>query len=409
MRVNINQEVLLQGVSQALGAVDRKGSLPILAHCLIQTSGRGLEIAATDLEIFFQGHYQGQVSESGGTAVQANILHNLLKSLPKGDLGLAVNQDTFRMTIEASGLKYELLGVDLQQFPSMPELAEVGGAEKLEVKSRIFTEMICKTIFSVSEEPYQSHLHGIFWEMVELAGEPWLRMVSSDGHRLTIMERPVPGIEKLNLGSGVIIPAKGARQICRFLEGGGSEAVAEVALSNKSLALKDNDTALYIRLGEKKFPDYRRIIPDQFIYRFTVNRQDLIMVLRRLALLSPEKFKGVVLDLTEDSMEITSDNPEVGEGKELLSITAEVFEPEPKEAEEFAQGDADGKSDHENEDPGVPSFPLRISFNVRYLLEPLHTLKGERVTLEIGDPKRPCRIMDPNDPHYFGLVMPMDI
>ena len=86
MQVHIDQEVLLQGVSQALGAVDRKGSLPILAHCLIQTNGRGLEIAATDLEIFFQGHYQGQVSEGGGTAVQANILHNLLKSLPKGDL-----------------------------------------------------------------------------------------------------------------------------------------------------------------------------------------------------------------------------------------------------------------------------------------------------------------------------------
>ena len=86
MQVHIDQEILLQGVSQALGAVDRKGSLPILAHCLIQTNGRGLEIAATDLEIFFQGHYQGQVSEDGGTAVQAHILHNLLKSLPKGAL-----------------------------------------------------------------------------------------------------------------------------------------------------------------------------------------------------------------------------------------------------------------------------------------------------------------------------------
>ena len=133
------------------------------------------------------------------------------------------------------------------------------------------------------------------------------------------------------------------------------------------------------------------------------------MVLRRLALLSPEKFKGVVLDLTEDSMEITSDNPEVGEGKELLSITAEIFEPEPKEAEEFAQGDEEGKTDHENEDADGPALPLRIGFNVRYLLEPLLAMKGEIVTLEIGDPKRPCRIMDPNDPHFFGLVMPMDI
>jgi DNA polymerase III subunit beta len=260
--------------------------------------------------------------------------------------------------------------------------------------------MIGKTIFSVSEEPYQSHLHGIFWEMVEVAGESWLRMLSSDGHRLTVVERSVAGIEKLNLGSGIIVPVKGARQIGRFLEGGNSETVAEVALSEKSLVMQGNDKALFIRLGEKKFPDYRRIIPTTYTYRFTLNRQDLVMVLRRLALLSPEKFKGLVLDLTEDVMEITSDNPEVGEGKELLSIAAEIFEPKTGEAEETAQEDREVDN---------PSLPLKVGFNVRYLLEPLMAMKGEQVTLEIGDPRRPCRIMDPNDPHFFGLVMPMDI
>jgi DNA polymerase III subunit beta len=341
--------------------------------------------------------------------VQAHILHNLLKSLPKGDLALAVNEDTYRMTIEASGLKYELLGVDVEQFPSMPELAKVKEAECLEIKSRILTEMIGKTIFSVSDEPYQSHLHGIFWEMVELAGEPWLRMVSSDGHRLTMVERSVPGIEKLNIGPGVFIPAKAARQISRFLEAGAFETAAEVALSEKFLALTENDKAMFIRLGEKKFPDYRRIILDHYTYRFTVNRQDLVMVLRRLALLSPEKFKGVVLDLTEDTMEITSDNPEVGEGKELLSITAEIFEPGPKEAEEFIQDTEEGKTDHENKAGDGRSLPLRIGFNIRYLMEPLVAIEGEQVSLEIGDPKRPCRIMDLNDTHFFGLLMPMDI
>ena len=137
------------------------------------------------------------------------------------------------MTIEASGLKYELLGVDVEQFPSMPELAKVEEAEKLEVKSRILTEMIGKTIFSVSEEPYQSHLHGIFWEMVEVAGEPWLRMVSSDGHRLTMVERSGAWHREAEPGSRSHHSGQGGRQISRFLEGGGSEAVAKVALSEK--------------------------------------------------------------------------------------------------------------------------------------------------------------------------------
>ena len=86
---------------------------------------------------------------------------------------------------------------------------------ELEVKPLI--EMIDKTIFSVGDD-LQYHLQGIFWEQVEHEGEARLRLVSTDGHRLSLAERPLPGVEHLELGAGILVPAKAMREIRRFLE-----------------------------------------------------------------------------------------------------------------------------------------------------------------------------------------------
>jgi DNA polymerase III sliding clamp (beta) subunit (PCNA family) len=38
MQVNIEREILLKGIGYALGVVDKRGSLPILSHCLLRAT-----------------------------------------------------------------------------------------------------------------------------------------------------------------------------------------------------------------------------------------------------------------------------------------------------------------------------------------------------------------------------------
>jgi DNA polymerase-3 subunit beta len=376
MQINIERETLLKGIGHALGVVDKRGSLPILSHCLLQTNGNGVFISATDLEISFRGFYPAEVAEPGALTVQAGFFNNLIKDLPKGPLAL-VGTDKAAMEIRTGDSHYQLYGLAAAEFPALPETAE---ENLVEVESRVLKEMIHKTIFSVSGEDLQYNLSGIFWEKVETEEGIFLRLVSTDGHRLTLVDRVLPDTEQLELGEGILVPFKAMREIGRFLDG---QEKVTLGLSKKTLALQAADKHLFIRLLDRKFPEYRRIIPEGFAYRFSVNRKELTDTLKRIAQLSSDRFKGVIFNLAEDSAEVTFANPDVGEGRELLTVNLEA-------------GDAD-------------QLPLEVGFNARYLLEPLQAMTSDTVFLEINDRDHPCRLMDPGDANFFSLVMPMSL
>ncbi len=93
MHVNMEQGELLRGLEHTLGVVDRKGHMPILAHCLMEANGRGLVISATDLEISFRGSFPAEVRKPGTFAVRAHTLHSLVKGLPKTDLEITGDEN----------------------------------------------------------------------------------------------------------------------------------------------------------------------------------------------------------------------------------------------------------------------------------------------------------------------------
>jgi DNA polymerase III subunit beta len=375
MEVSIDRDTLLTGIGHILGVVDKRGSLPILSHCLLKTNGDGISISATDLEIAFQGHCPAEASKPGALTVQADYFHKLIKDLPRGTLILA-GTDKNKLKVQAGDSRYELYGLPADHFPAMPE-AE--GENLGEIDGRLLKEMIRKTIFAAAGNDL-SHLKSIFWEAMETEGSYWLRLVASDGHRLSLIDRPLPEGDQMDLGNGILVPLKGMREICRFVDG---QEKVTLGLDGKSLTLQAEGKHLSVRLLDSTFPEYRRIFPEGFAYRFSANRQEFGAALNRLTRLSSERFKGVIFKLSPDSMEITLDNPEVGEGQEHLPVKLE-------------EGDAS-------------ALPLEVGFNASYLLEPLLAMAGDTVLLEINDRNRPCRLADQGDLHYFSIVMPMSL
>jgi DNA polymerase-3 subunit beta len=377
MRLTIDRETLLKGVGRTLGVVDRRGTMPILANFLLQTDENRVLISATDLEVSFRGFYPAQVSEHGALTVQAHYFFNLVKELPGETLDLTGTEKS-SLKIQVGDSYYQLNGLPADQFPPVPEVTD---QHLVEVESGMVKEMIEKTIFSVSVDDLQYHLSSIFWERVEAEGGYHLRLISTDGHRLTLIERSLPESHQFVIEKGILIPRKGMAEVIRFLA---EEEKVSLGLGKQSLALKADDKYLFIRLLlDKKFPDYRRIIPESFGYRFAVNRREFFDTIRRISLLSTERFKGVVLKLMPEAMEVSFNNPEVGEGRERLSLFLEA-------------GD-------------VSQLPMEIGFNARYFLEPLGAMASEMVVLEVNEKDRPCRLVDQGDPHYFSIIMPMSL
>lgn len=376
MHIQMAREVLVRAVGRTLGVVDRRSNMAILSHFLLEAKNGQVVIAATDLEVSFRGVYPAEVLEPGALTLPAHYVHNLIKELP-GELLDLTGTENSNVHIRVGQSHYQLLGLPADKFPPVPEIADI---KLVAVDSALLKEMIEKTIFSVSADDLQYHLSGIFWERVEAQNGYHLRLVSSDGHRLTLIQRALPESEEFAIEEGILIPRKGVAEISRLL---GEEERVGLGLSKKSLALKADQKFLFIRLLEKKFPDYRRIIPESFAYRFALSRTGLLENIRRISLLSTERFRGVILTLGTETLEASFHNPEVGEGREVMPLKLERGDP--------------------------TALPIQIGFNARYLLEPLAAMTGETVFLELNDKDRPCRLISQEDPDYFGIIMPMSL
>ena len=367
MKLRIERKTLLKGVGRTLGVVDRRGSMPVLSHFLLEAAEGQATITATDLEVSFRGVYPAQVEEAGGLCLPAHYLHNLVKKVSGDFLDLTTGEES-KLQIQVGKYHYQVLGLPAYQFPSIPE---VGDQAVSEVESKLLREMIGKIIFSVCTDDLQRHLCGVLWEKVD---DSQLRLVSTNGHRLTLIQRELP----VAIEDRVLVPRKGMTEISRLLTGVNKVGLG---LTKENLVLKTDQESLFVRLSDEKFPDYRRVIPESFAFRFRVNRLVLHDTIERISLLSKERVRGVVLNLGHDQLEVNFQNPEVGEGRELLPLTLEA-------------GD-DSR------------LPVQVGFNARYLLEPLAVMKSEEVLLELNDQNRPVRLTDGNDPNYFGVIMPM--
>jgi DNA polymerase-3 subunit beta len=350
--------------------------MPILSHFLLEAKDDRVAVAATDLEVSFRGFFPAEVIEPGALTLPAHYVHNLIKELPGDTLDL-IGTESSNAKIEAGEARYQLHGLPADQFPPVPEISDL---TMVEVASPLLREMIDKTIFSVSVDDLQYHLSGIFWERREEPEGYQLRLVSTDGHRLTLIQRPLPESEQFAIEEGILIPRKGVAEISRLLA---EEEKVGLGLSKKSLALQADNKFLFIRLLEKKFPDYRRIVPESFVFRFALSRQTLFETIRRISLLSTDRFRGVVLTLGQDNLEVTFHNPEVGEGREVMPLTLEA-------------GDAS-------------ELPIQIGFNARYFLEPLSAMSGDTAFVELNDKDRPCKLSQQDDPNYFAIIMPMSL
>jgi len=384
MKLHIERDILLQGAGRTQGVIDRRGNMPILSHCLLEADKDQLKISATDYEVSFRGYYPAQVLESGGLTVPAINFFNIVKELPSGQISLE-STDNSNLIIKMGDTRYQFLGLPVDNFPPLPNLED---HPMLELKSAAIREMLEKTSFSIATDDLQHHLAGVFLE--KLPDNSKLRLVSSDGHRLSLIDREIEVAHQVEIEQGILIPRKGVVEMLRLL---GEEEHCALGMEKKSLVLKQGNNYLYVRLLEKKFPDYRRIIPGSPHIQLLLNRRSLLEILKRISLLSSEKFKGVVLRVSEGWLDIRYQNPEVGGGDERLPVTVNFL----TEADEAESG---GEK---------LELPFEVSYNARYLMEPLNVMQSEEVYLELTEKKKPVCLREASDPDYLSIVMPMDL
>lgn len=373
MEFSIEKSVFVQGLYYAQGIADRKSSMPILANVLLRTDGTDrLLVAATDLNITVTSELPCEVAVEGGLTLGAKYLHDIVKSLPGDRLSLKRSENNYA-EILAGKVNYKVIGLPDRDFPRLPNHRE-GHFHKVDAAP--LRDMISKTLFSISMDETRYHLNGVLLECDGAGDAAIARMVSTDGHRLSKCERLIPGAPKLQ--PGVMIPRRGLLEIRRTLED--ATGMIEIGFHLGHMFLKNNRTALSVKLNDAQFPPYEQVIPTDYERLAIISRSTLLEGLKRVALVASDKTWGVKLNLQKGCLRIESDNPDLGQGREEIDV------------------EYDGSS-------------ITVGFNAKYLIELLNEIDTTDVRLELNGELDPGVIRPTEEEgsrnRYLGVVMPM--
>jgi DNA polymerase-3 subunit beta len=198
-------------------------------------------------------------------------------------------------------------------------------------------------------------------------------MVSTDGHRLAFEEQP---LGSLGLKKGVILPRKGLNELKKLLDNG-EEGVVSITFRENMALVSRQRVELFMRLIDGDFPDYTKVIPTSNPNIAKIDHHELLQALRRVSILSSERYKGVKMEFSENSISISANNPDLGEAVEEV------------EAE-------------------YKGAPISIGFNARYILDVLGVLTNDcEVSIELKDELSPSIIRQPESSGYLYVLMPM--
>jgi len=230
--------------------------------------------------------------------------------------------------------------------------------------------MINKTIFAVSPDEARYNLSGVY---IESSAPDSARMVATDGHRMAMIDREVPGFA---MQGGAIIPRKGLAELRKLLDQAG-DAEVELAIDGQLAYLKRGGTEVSMRLVEGEFPDYRGVIPEHSRYHISVGRDTLLNAIKRAAIFSNERYHGVKLAFASGSLTVSSTSPEMGEASETIDVDFN--------GDEFS-----------------------IGFNASYIQHVLGVIPAEsEAVLGLSDEVSPGVVTTPSDSQYQYVVMPM--
>ena len=368
MNFTIEKEVFLKGLARVQGIVEKRNTIPVLSNVLLEGRDGELHLTATDLEVGMQSSYPANIRKSGKVTVSAKKLYEIIKELPDNEISFNA-KDNCWIEVECGKAQFNIVGLSADEFPTFPK-PEKGNF--IGLASSLCKEMIEKTFFAVSQDESKYNLNGIFCQVQEATN--LLRLVATDGHRLSMIDKQIEAVESSELSKGVILPRKGILELKKLAEEG-DEDLQLGFMDNNAVVIK-NKTVIIMRLVDGEFPDYMRVIPKNNEQRATIAVDPLLHALRRMIILSSEKSRGVKMNFKKNILEVSSSNPELGDAREELDIEYEGPE-------------------------------LSVGFNARYLLDILQVQDQDSICMILKDNLSPGLVNPVDEDGYLAVIMPM--
>jgi len=371
MKLKIKKEEILKGLQRIQGVVEKKNTMPILSNMLLIADDSGVEIIATDLEIGLRGRYSAEVEKPGAVTVSAKKMYEIVRELPAEDIQIKVEDNNW-VKIQSGHSQFKLVGLPKDEYPALPDVPEEG---MIVIEGDTLRDMIKKTLYAVGENDARYVLNGLFVHMVQTKGGLNIRMVGTDGHRLSMIDRAITATHK---EESIIIPKKAMVELRRLLEEDAPKTELRLGFSKNHALFKRDGLVMVSKLIDGNYPNYLQVVPAKSTKKVMVSKDVFTHAVKRVSILSKEKTNAVKMQLEKNRLILSTNNPEVGEATEELGV------------------DYTGEA-------------ISIGFNSRYLMDVLSAMDRQTIGLELTDALSPCLITEEGDDNYKCVVMPMRV
>jgi DNA polymerase-3 subunit beta len=311
MKFTIPKDALQTELTFVQSVVERRNTIPVLANVLIESiSDNAVRISGTDLDVTIRGDVAGvQVAATGAMCVQAKKLFDIARLLPDGDVTFTSAENDW-VIVEAGKSRFKLPGIAKEVFPELPAFK----ATPQSVNAALLTSLIQQTIFSITTEEGRYTLAGAKFEI----SKQRTRVVTTDGHRLTLVETNGSFHLQKNETIEALIPRKTLAEITKVAAG--FDGDAQFGLDDNHVYFQIGTRMIISRLLFGQFPNYEMVMPTNNDNVATFDRLALSQALKRIALMS-DRSRAVTLQITKDQTVIAAQCPEEGEGEEIVPST----------------------------------------------------------------------------------------
>ena len=368
MKFNINQQDLQQALNYCQGVIEKRSTLPILSNILLDVQSSKLTITATDLDLIFIHQIENlEVLEEGRTTTTSSIMYDIIRKFTSGKKINLTLTDSSKLHLESEKSIFNLNCINASEFPLTDENFN---ENEFSIKSKQLLKLLNKCKFSVSNDETRHYLSGIYIHQTEVEDKNYLTAVATDSHRMSISKVRLD--QKINFDP-IILPKKTIFQLSSLLE----NYDGEVKISNIKSKIKFelNNSILISKLIDGKFPNYIQVIPKNNQKKLEVSLKIFLDSVDRVASVSLDKKDGVKFNLTKDTLNLSVNNTNSGDGKETIVVNFE--------------------------------HDLEISFNSRYLIDVASQIDGEKIEIFLNDTGSPALIKDPGDFDSIYVIMPM--
>ncbi|MGB0935273.1 MAG: DNA polymerase III subunit beta [Alphaproteobacteria bacterium] len=371
MKVSIERNAFLKALNHCHSIVERRTTLPILSHVLLNAEGMSLKLNATDLELSVIETVSATVVEPGRSTVSAHLLHEIVKKFRDGSkVELSMNKDTNQIEVSCGKSKFQLPFLPPEDFPI---IKTTDSEFNFSLPPKTLKRLFDKTRIAMATEETRYFLCGVYLHTFE---DRELRAAATDGHRLARVSVSLP--EGARGMPGIIISRKTVNEFSKILTETNDDI--QVGVSETQITFTMQNAQLVSRLIDGQYPNYEDAIPDDTTNSRTmhVKVKPFFQAVDRVATIANDQFSGIKLSVDDNRLTLSAINEESGQAREEIEV--DYSSPE-----------------------------VTIGFSSRYLMDVTQQLDQDEAQLAFADNDSPIVIRPCNDDTSLFVLMPLRV